>query len=268
MQFRVRGIPFVVAMVLLSMAAKSGGNLDQGGKSDSLEAAALLKAARNALGGEAKLAAVKSLILKGEEKARNEWFGKVPGASPEWIVRKYEMQMLFPDHFVSIWGPGSLPVFKPTRSGFSGTEPVPAPEPGKKPSPTWLESLDAERAHLGRLMLILLLRTDGAAPATLRAAAGSELIIEILGLGPFPGYLELDKVTHFPLRLRYQLKMRTASGPTGEISNNAISADDWRDIGGIKLPYHLTMTRDGEIKADYQFQTIQVNPPLTATDFR
>jgi len=260
MRIRIVSTAFVVAVALLSMAADS----DQGGKSDSLGAAALLKTARNALGGEAKLAAVRSLILKGEEKARNQY----PGGTPEWIVRPYEMHMLFPDHFVSVWGPGSLPIFKPTRSGFSGKDPVPALVPGKAPAPAWQESLEMQRAHLGRLMLILLLRTNGASPATLRVASGSESTLEVLGLGPFPGYLELDKVTHFPLHLRYQLKMRTASGPTGEISKNIISADDWRDVGGIKLPYHLTMTRDGQIQKDYRFRTIQVNPPLTAADFR
>ena len=145
---------------------------------------------------------------------------------------------------------------------------MPALEPGKAPPPTWQETIESERAHLGRLMLILLLRTDGAARVTVRAATGSESTLEVLGLGPFPGYLELDKTTHLPLRLRYQMKMRTAAGPTGEISKNTIGAEDWRDIGGIKLPYHITMTRDGQIQADYRFQTIQVNAPLTAADFR
>ncbi|MGA2259919.1 MAG: hypothetical protein ABSH28_00630 [Acidobacteriota bacterium] len=248
------------------MATAAGSSI-QTDKTNMQPAVALLKAARNAMRGEAKVGAVKSLIVKGEEKARNEWYGQVSGATQEWIVRSFEMRMLFPDHFVRIWG-AILPGGKPARSGFSGKDSVPAREPGKAPTPTWQQSLDAERAHFGRLMLILLLRTDGAAPATVRAAAGSESTLEVSGLGPFPGYLELDKTTHLPSRLRYQMEMRTASGPTGEISNQIMNADDWRDIGGIKLPHHLTIARDGKIYEDYRFQTIQVNPSLTAADFK
>jgi len=254
MQLRIIIITLILSTIVVSVTVAVSNESMQ--PTWNVSAEALLKAARNALGGEAKLAAVKSLVLKGEERGRNEWFGQVPSAKQEWLITSLEIYVLFPDHFFRVRG--AMLGGNPRRYGFSGTDPVPIPEAGKRPSPTWPQTLNSLRADFGRLMLIMLLRTNGAATAILRPDAGSESTLEFSGLGPFPVYLELDKKTLLPSGLRYQIEMRTASGTTGEISSQLMNVDDWREINGIRLPHHLTISRDNKVDTDIRFQSIQI----------
>jgi len=156
---------------------------------------------------------------------------------------------------------------EPRPYGFSGTDPVPARKAGVAPSPMWPTNLSYLQASFGRMMLIMLLRTNWATPATFLSATFATAL-EFGGLGPFPVYLDLDRTTRLPVCLRYRLEMRTADGPTGEVLEEFLRVDEWQDISGIKIPRHVTRSREGKIYTDYRFTTIQVNPPLTAADFK
>ncbi len=264
MRFRVTSITiFVVA--LLSVAAAPGGRLSQG-KSSSQAASVLLKAAREAMGGEAKLAAVKSLLLKGQVRTLNQLYGRDSGSAREYIANPIEIQILFPDKYVETTTYESS---TKNRVGFNGSEPVPGLKPGQAPSPMWPVFLNSRQGEFARLALALLLRTDTSGRLILGNGAAVNLALEFSGLGDSPTYVDLDKATHLPSRLRYQLREFLSDGTAmGTESTWTMSVEDWRDVSNLKMPHRLSSFRAGKLYSEFLFKSIEINPPLTAADFK
>lgn len=227
-------------------------------------AAALLEAARTAMGGDVQLAAVKSLLLKGDEKVVSENLDLKTGrASTTYPTRPVEVRVILPDRFLQTVEVqiGSQPA-QQSFFGFSGPELL--CNCYKRP-----EALDVYRQTFAELMLLLLLRTDTVMPLTLRNGPVSGATLELTGGKDVHGYLDLDPTTHLPQRLRFRRPDRTRILElTGTVSDVVVSVDDYKTVGGIRLPSHLSEKVNGELFTDTRYATIQINPPLTAAEFR
>ena len=264
MRICIRGISCVMSVV--ACAAIASGSFIQVGKTNSPAAGALLKIARDAMGGEPKLAGVKSLLLIGQVRTLNQMYGQDSGSAREYYVRPIEIRILFPDKYVetTTYESGTK-----NRVGFNGADPVPGLGPGKAPSPVWPQFLSSRQGEFARLALALLLRIDAGSRLILRESIGADSTLEFNGLGNSPVYVDLDKATHLPSRLRYQLQDSMADGTEmGAVSSWTTNIEDWRDVGGLKMPHHLSNLRAGKLYSEFLFKTIEINPPLTAADFK
>ncbi|HZU27841.1 MAG TPA: pitrilysin family protein [Bryobacteraceae bacterium] len=70
--------------------------------------------------------------------------------------------------------------------------------------------------------------------------------------------LKLDPATHLPASMTYQ-----STGRTGPV-NAEEDFSDWRQVSGLKAPFHIVVKHDGAPYADVTVQKFTVNSGLTA----
>jgi len=261
----------LVAAILGStlLALEGLGERAFGQSAQNQSASATLKAARIALGGESKLAAVNSLIMRGENRRPNQLYGVHPDAKEQYSSEPIEIRVLLPDNYFKMTLSGGYP----WRTGFSGKDliyEIDVPGDHKVASFVSPEMIDEYRTELARLMLLMLLRTDTVLPAKLHDSSESSTRLEFNGVGEFPVIVNLDAMSHLPKSLNYQVRIHTkmSGPPTGESINAVMTVDDWREVNGLQLPHHLLETSGGSIRYDIHFQSIEINPPLKPSDFK
>jgi hypothetical protein len=132
-----------------------------------------------------------------------------------------------------------------------------------------------------------------------QADEGRADVIDVKSADDFAMRLFLDKETHRPLMLTYQgrqpgmiMNMRTASaGSHGEAEQLAKEAQekarkelegqpapkmveiqmylsDYRNVGGILLPHHITRAVNGEVNEEWDVTRFKINTPLKAENFK
>jgi len=186
-------------------------------------AAGVIAAARAALGGDQKLAAVKTLVATGRTR-------QVRGDNL--VPIEFEIDIELPDKYVR---KDEIPAQEsgPTTSGFRGDEllqfPVPAPPParaGGPPPPTAEQLAAAGRMRLNtvkqdfaRLMLGMSAGSSPALPLTFtyvgkaEAPQGKADVLDVkgpAGPGAFAARLFINAETHLPIMLTW-----TAPAPPG-----------------------------------------------------
>lgn len=215
-------------------------------------AAALLEQARHAIGSPAGLAAVKSLILKGEAQRRNQLYR--PGADPAdaaYVQVPFEIRTLLPDYYLATWARGRG---SPMVLAFHGDKSLNG------------NRVDLERQNFVRLMLALFLRLDTAIPLKVDERVFGAATLKVTGAGGFAAFLELDPISHLPLRLRYTITMK--NGPdAGKAREMTLELEDRRLIGGLSLPHRIVMSHAGVHDGTHRFHSITINPPLGPSDF-
>jgi hypothetical protein len=177
-------------------------------------AAATVAAARAALGGEKKLAAVKSLVATGRTR-------QVRGENL--VPIEFEIAMEFPDRYVR---KDEIPAQEsgPTSTGFNGAEliqfPAPAPPPpraGGPPPPTPEQMEAGRRTRLAgvkqdalRLILGMSAGAFAFAPLTFSYVAKAEApqgkadVLAVSGPDNFSARLFVNADTHLPIMITWQ----------------------------------------------------------------
>lgn len=216
---------------------------------------ARLNLARQVMGGADKLQAIKTAILKGQQRFPNGWFGRGGAETPQFIVEQLEIRVLLPDHY--------LKTSVNTRVGLTRTMGLAGGEPISKIH----GPVEWQREHLGRLMLWVFLRTDSIYPITFRRAGGDVLhFAEPDGEGVA---VTLDAATRLPRHIEFVLRVQATAGPAAGMRRKAtIELSDYRDVAGLRLPHKLTEYEDGRFHRETIFESIVVNPPLTPAQFK
>jgi len=230
----------------------------------SQEASALLKNARAAIGGESKLAAVRSLALQGHTRILVGSTGKL--SDPYSL----DIRILLPDDYVRIENHD----WYETRSGFAGSELLNAAK-ALKPGSTFgasygPEQINIERAVFARLMLGMLAQTP-MIPMTLRQTSAATA--EVSGPDGFSAFLDFDALTHLPTRLRHtgpvHFPQPGSTMPSAPQQAEIVwTFGDRRDVNGLKLPHHIVRTSRDVTLEEMLFETVRVNPPLSPNDFK
>ena len=132
-----------------------------------------------------------------------------------------------------------------------------------------------------------------------QAEEGKADVIDIKGADDFAMRLFLDKESHRPLMLSYRgmqpgmvMRMQTsAPGSHGDPATQAREAQekarkelegqpppktveiqmylsDYRNVGGILLPHHITRAINGEVNEEWDVTKFKINPPLKAENFK
>jgi hypothetical protein len=192
------------------------------------DAASVLAAARTALGGEARLAAIKTLIAAGRTR-------QVRGDNL--IPIEFEIQMELPDKY-SRRDEFPAQDSGPSTAGFNGDNlvliprpPPPPPRPGM-PASTPAQQEAALRGRLmtakqdfARLMLGLLATSFTSFPLTYTYAAQAEApqgkadVIDVKGPANFAARLFVHAETHLPIMLTWQAPIgpRPGGPPAGGV---------------------------------------------------
>jgi hypothetical protein len=228
-------------------------------------AATALELAQVAAGGSTALKAVKALVAKGQGRTLNEAFAGRPQGNVQFIRSDIDIKLLLPDHYLKV----EAKPFSTTHLGFAGATLLDAAfTRGGQPAETlkWKDQMSLRRDDCARLVLLLLLRGDAPNALALKQSA-APLTIDVTGLAG-PMQLDIDPVTHLPLRLKYRLAERSRTGElTGQFSEITEAPGDYRAVGDVRLPFRLTYSREGQLLREVTFSDIQINPRLAPVDF-
>jgi hypothetical protein len=207
----MRVIVPLVTLLILSGSSRSGDILLAQAPPD--RAAAVLAAARMAMGGDARIAAVKTFIANGRTR-------QVRGENL--IPIEFEIQVELPDRYARR---DEFPAQDngPATTGFNGDvfvqNPLPPPPPPRAgvPPPTPAQQEAAMRGRLAavkqdfaRLMLGMFASSFGSFPLTFAYVAQAEApqgkadVIDVMGPDNFRARLFISTDTHLPILLTWQ----------------------------------------------------------------
>lgn len=283
---------------LLMTALSAGGFFAQA--AGDTRAADLLQQARAALGGEAALNGVTSLTATGHV-ARAAGTARLEGdltlqfALPDRLLRT---DALSPDGGLTLVTDQGFNGDALLRSSRTFNAPpgaiIRTPPPPARGSEAEAEALRAARADLARLTLGLLLRAPGSQPlditygGTAESPDGTADVLDVKARdSAFAAKLLLDRSTHRPLMLTYRgvaprMVVRTQrvergaappdaasipALPQGETVDIELFYDDYRKVGALMLPHHITRSVGGEVSEEWTLSAFQLNPTFKPGTF-
>jgi hypothetical protein len=260
------------------------------------DAAQVLTAAREAMGGEKKLAGVQSFVATGRTR-------QVRGNNLVPIV--FEISCELPDKYVRI---DEFPAQDqdPTTSGFNANNliqvPPPPPAaagrgagPGGGPDPAQRRVITLKQ-DFARLTLGMFATSFPAYPLTFKYAAegdapeGKADVIDVAGPANFSAQLVVQRSTHLPVMLIWHQAPPAApqrgrgQPPPGQPSPGQPSPGqpapspaapveyrlyygDFRDVDGMKFPFRLRRAIAGETVEETTFDKFRINPKIDAKKF-
>lgn len=226
-----------------------------------------LARAHEAIGGAARIAAVRSLSMAGVT---------LTGMSePEGPARDApvptELKIAFPDRYVR--------ARSGMRLGFDGVTPihvVPPPPPGVRVLRTPVNWVAIQTVPLVRWLIGIFADARGMMDLKIAAAPGDPHLLLVTGprmglnTGPknFAARIDLDSATGMPLRVRYLDHLAYGGNRRARDVEVMIAFEDRRLVDGLMLPHRIVRTVEGVRWEDVRFREVKVNPILTDADFR
>jgi hypothetical protein len=251
------------------------------------QAATVLDAARQALGGAARISAVKTLITTGRTR-------QVRGNNL--VPIEFEIQIELPDKY-SRHDEFPAQDAGPATSGFNGDvaiqippPPIPPARAGGPPPPTPEQLQAASRARataakqdFARLMLGLFASSYSSYPLAFKYAGQAEApqgkadVLDASGPGGFTARLFIDSQTHMPLMVTWQgagpgrrgmppgraAPPDAATPPAGgggtPLPENRLYFADYRDVDGLKLPFRIRRALGTETTEETTIDRYRIN---------
>ena len=264
----------------------------------------LLAKARKALGGEAKLAEVKSLVATGTFR-RN--LVDAMSKEPNIMSGEYEISILLPDKFlkeetIALPNGDSGPTLLEALNGEKMWNDTRSQGPGmifiRNAGGDAAARTQGLRAQFARYLLAWML----SAPANFQlqftyageaeAPDGRADAIDAKGPDNFAARLFLDKESHMPLMLAYrsagrmsmtrrvmgggetppdphELQKQIEKSPVAKPHevDYQLHLSDYRKVNGIQLPFHLSWTSEGAVTEEFEAKKYVINSPLKADKF-
>jgi hypothetical protein len=267
--------------------------------------AAILAAAREAIGGEKRLADVKTLVATGRTR-------QVRGDNL--VPIEFEISSEFPDKYIRR---DEVPAQEngPTTSGFNGNALIqipPAPTPPARaggpppPTPAQLEAGRSARAgalkqDFARLMLGLFAGSFSSFPLTFtyvgtaEAPQGEADVLDVKGPANFVARFFIYKSTHLPVMLSWQAA--APGGPARGIPGRGAPPPsvpapgtpppgppptaaqgtpppesrlyfaDYRDVDGLKLPFRIRRAVGPDTVEETTFDRFRLNAKIDPKKF-
>lgn len=236
-----------VLVPLCGVIVASAGSAHQ--SQPSPEATARLATVREAMGGEARLAAISGVRIKGHARGiRNNLVERrVYAAEPTAV----EYRMAFPDRFLYIHA-GPLQGRPPLRGGFTGRQSL-------------IAGMDVRGGQqmMGHLLFALLLISTTAFPVTLTGVEGDTLVFQDRDRSRI--FIDLEPGTNLPRRMRFTARDFQQGGKRERIQE----IKDFRRVGDLLLPHQL-INADAAIRGlgvGLYFDSFEINPTFTDADF-
>ena len=238
--------------------------------------------AKKALGGETNIEGVKSLVLTGTSKTRQQ-----NGSN---ITNNFEIKILLPDNFLwinqpqfSIPGQGSISMYNGISNGeiisgaFVGTERMPQAKMDLKDQ----NAINAQLDGFARLLIGAILKSDPVAPINVSATStpnkfsitttrGTLCEIEFDSEDGYPSNILYKEVVSKPPQMSKDPKSGgMVIGPSGETEtvDSFMRFKDRIAVEGILFPKTIIYESRGNIDRELQIEKIQINPKLSLKDF-
>ncbi len=252
-------------------------------QSPEVQAAGIIASTRAALGGETRIAALKTLVATGRTR-------QVRGDNL--VPIEFEIQIELPDKY-SRRDEFPAQDAGPATSGFSGDQliqiPAPPPPPARAgappPNPAQLDAgrrarVNVVRQDFVRLMLGLFAGSSPAYPLTFafvgqaEAPQGKADVLDVKGDGGFAGRLFIDAQTHLPLMLTWQAAAAPPrrGGPPPAIAQGPPQAQtppptveqrmffaDYRTVDGLQLPFRIRRAAGADTTEETTFDRFRIN---------
>jgi len=263
-------------------------------------AATVLTATRQALGGEQKLAAVKTVLATGRTR-------QVRGENL--VPIEFEIAMELPERYVR---KDEIPAQEsgPTLSGFNGAELIQFPAPGAAagrggrdggpPAPPTPEQVEAQRRtrlvavkqDFVRLTLGMFATSYSSAPLTFSYVAKAEApegkadVLAVTGPDNFTARLFVNAETHLPIMMTWTQPAgpqrgrggpppgregapppAREGGPPPAPPESRLFFADYRDVSGLKLPFRLRRALGPDTVEETTFDTFKINPKIDPKKF-
>ena len=274
---------------MLPAIAQQPSSGQQGTPGQQDRAAAVLSAARQALGGETKLSAVKTLIAQGRTR-------QVRGDNL--VPIEFEIQIELPDKY-SRHDEFPAQDAGPTTSGFSGTSPIQIPPGPTQPEAAVRVRLTTAQQDFARLALGLLATSFSGFPLTFKyvgqaeAPQGKADVIDASGPGNFSARMFINSDTHLPMLVSWHAPppparrggpqppgpppagppaagapagSRPAGAPSAVVEQRLFFAD-YREVDGIKLPFRLRRASGAETTEETTFDRYRINARIDPRRF-
>jgi hypothetical protein len=247
------------------------------------DAGRVLAAAREALGGESRLAAVRNFVATGHTR-------QVRGDSL--VPIEFEILCELPDRYLR---KDEIPAQEsgPTTLGFNGEELIQLPlaaippagrdgQPGGPP-PAQLEMMRKARVtgvkqDFVRLTLGLFAGSFTSAPLTFtyvgqaEAPQGKAEVIDVKGAGGFAGRLFVSSQTHLPIMLSWQPSSPQSGGraappsAAGPIEFRMYYAD-YREVDGLQWPFRIRRASGADTTEETTFDRFKINTRIDPKRF-
>jgi hypothetical protein len=274
----------IARAVTLLIAFSAGGPLTLRGQAP--DAAHVLAAAREALGGEKTLASVKTFVATGRTR-------QIRGNNL--VPIEFEMTCELPDKFVRR---DEVPAQDTdiTVAGFRGEEliqfpPAPAPAPAQAPAPSVGRGgapprLTTVKQDFARLMLGVFAASFPPYPLTFTYAAEGEApegkadILDVAGPANFAARLIVQRDTHLPVMLMWQQAAPPAIGrgrgpgpgaatpnPPATPSEFRMYFADYRSVNGLKWPFRIRRAVAGNTIEETTFDRVSINVKIDPRKF-
>jgi hypothetical protein len=227
------------------------------------DAAQVLGAAREALGGEKKLSAVKTFTVTGRTRQLR---------GNNLVPIEFEINCELPDKFVRT---DEFPAqdADPTTQGFNGEAllqfPSPSPGRGGAPPPPQ-QRLAAVKQDFVRLTLGMFAASFSSYPLTFKYAAVGEApegkadVLDVAGPANFAARLVVQQSTHLPVMLMWQQPPPNPQAKPGEIR---IYYADFREVDGMKFPFRLRRAVGGDTVEETTFDRFRINAKIDPRKF-
>jgi len=222
-------------------------------------AVGVLAAAREALGGEKKLSAVKTLVVTGRTK-------QLRGNNLAAI--EFEIAMELPDKYVRK-DEVLLTESDATTAGFNGSTLILIPAPANA-APARLSAVkqDAERYMLG----FLALPTSTATMKYVGKAEAPEGKADVVDIS-YPDKTTLRLVvsasTHLPIMVSWQAPAsgRRGADAVAQPAESRLYFGDYRDVGGQQLPFFLRRAVGADTVEETTFDKFRINTKIDPKKF-
>jgi hypothetical protein len=242
-----------------------GGLAVAGAQTPAPTASSVLAATREALGGEKRLAAVRSLTANGQTRQLQ---------GDNLVPIEFEISIELPDKYVRR---EEIPARDtgPTMVGFNGADtilqpPPPAPPPGvQAPPPEAMRQMrgTSARQDFARLLLGMTAASFDAYPLTFvhigeaEAPEGKADVLEAKGPGNFTARFFVHRTTHLPVMVSWTTPVQ------GKPVETRLFYGDYRDVDGMKFPFRLRRAVGPNTVEETTFDRFRVNPKIDARRF-
>jgi hypothetical protein len=237
------------------------------------DAAQVLSSAREALGGEKKLSAVRTFTATGRTR-------QVRGNNL--VPIEFEINCELPDKFVRH---DEIPAqdTDPTTRGFSGDTLIQVPPPGAGrgaraggPPPAGgrgpagsVPPIIAVKQDFARLMMGMFAASFPSFPLTFKYVAVGEApegeadVLDVTGPANFSTRFVVQRKTHLPVMLMWNAAAPGQPAP----AEQRIYFADYRDVDGLKLPFRIRRAVGADTVEETTFDRIRINAKIDPRKF-
>jgi len=242
-------------------------------QSPDADATAIIASAREALGGEKRLSAVKSFVISGRTR-------QIQGDNL--VPIEFEISCELPDRCIRR---DEIPAREsgPTTNGFSGDEliqiPVPpaggggppaapaAPAQGRPPAQLSAQRVNNAKQDFARWWLGMFVASFSSYPITFARAGQAEApqghadVLDAKGPSNFTSRLFILRESHLPIMLSWQ------GQALGKPVEYRLYYADYRDVDGLKLPFRLRRAVGPDTVEETNIDRFRVNVRIDPKKF-